>query len=158
MRAKLDQRELALHEVAEGRVAEPLGAGLEVFHVLLVGRVDRLAAHVGRQVHGGRGAPLVAVVVRRRRGRRLTAGRRLLDSAPYVAVHESRRLLVDVEREAVVRPLAVVAVHARRHAVRHYVLAYSLQLVLRAILQVEERFQAHLLALRCRFFGLLFSG
>jgi hypothetical protein len=41
----------------------------------------------------------------------------------------------------------VIAVHARSHSVRHDVLANPLQLVLRAILQVQEGFQADFLAL-----------
>ena len=60
-----------------------------------------------------------------------------------VALQEGRRVLVDVQREAVVRPFAVVAVHARSHSVFHDVLADALQLVLSAILQVKKRFQTY---------------
>jgi hypothetical protein len=42
---------------------------------------------------------------------------------------------------------AVIAVHARSHSVCHYVLANPFQLVLSAILQVQEGFQADFLAL-----------
>lgn len=64
-----------------------------------------------------------------------------------VALQEGSGLLVDVEREAIVRSLAVIAVHARSHSVCHDVFADAFQLVLRAILQIQEGFQADFLAL-----------
>jgi hypothetical protein len=64
-----------------------------------------------------------------------------------VTLQKGGGLLINVQREAIVRPFAVIAVHARSHSVRHDVLANPLQLVLRAILQVQEGFQADFLAL-----------
>lgn len=64
-----------------------------------------------------------------------------------VALQIGRSLLINVEWKAIVRSLAVIAVHARSHSVCHNVFADSFQLVLRAILQIQEGFQADFLAL-----------
>ena len=61
-------------------------------------------------------------------------------------------MLVDVQREGVVGALAVVAVHSGGHPLRQDVLADPLQLVLRAVLHVQECLQADLLALRDEIF------
>ena len=64
-----------------------------------------------------------------------------------VALEEGHGVLVDVQREAVMRTLAVVAVNARGHAVLFDVFPDAFQLVLGAVLQVEECLQADFTAL-----------
>lgn len=78
---------------------------------------------------------------------RMRRGRRQFLNALDIALNESRCLLVNVQRETVVRPLARVAVHSRGNAVCHDVLANPLQLILGAVLQVKESFETNFLAL-----------
>lgn len=139
---ELDQRKLPLHKMSKRRESQPFGSRFEMFHVLLVSRVNRFVVDVGRKNDGG--------------SLRLAfgfAGRLIIPSGLFVlgsldvTLQKGGGLLINVQREAIVRPFAVIAVHARSHSVRHDVLANPLQLVLRAILQVQEGFQADFLAL-----------
>ena len=123
---EFDERELQFHEMSEGGVTEDFNARLKVFHVLGVGQIDVLAA--GRKLDGVAGARYF---------------RWFLD----VALQEGRGVLVNVQREAIVRTFAVVAVNARSYAVVFDVLPDAFQLVLSAVLQVEECLQANLTAL-----------
>ena len=137
--------------MTESGVSEPLGARLKVFHVLLVGGVHRLARDVGRQ-DDNRARSFQRLCLLDRFLRQSTGGcwlllLLLLLGAFDIALQEGRRLLVNVQREAIVRPFAVVAVHARSHSVSHDVLANPLQLVLRAVFQIQKGFKAHFLAL-----------
>jgi hypothetical protein len=115
-----------------------------MFHVLLVSRVNRFVVDVGRKNDGGGSLRLAfgfagGLVD-------IPSGLFVLGSLD-VTLQKGGGLLINVQREAIVRPFAVIAVHARSHSVRHDVLANPLQLVLRAILQVQEGFQADFLAL-----------
>lgn len=131
--------------MTEGRIAQPFAARLKVFHVLFVSRMDRLARDVGRQ--NDRTGRFVFGVFVGLVGRRRSVGRLLFLRSLDVTLQKGCRLLINVQRETVVRLFAVVAVNARRDSVRDDVLANPLQLVLRAVFQVEERLQANFLTL-----------
>lgn len=60
---------------------------------------------------------------------------------------EVLRAFVHVQRECVVRFLANVSVHSGNDTLGHDVLPDALQMVLRYVLQIEERVQTHSLAL-----------
>ena len=114
-----------------------------MFHVLLVSGVNRLVRDVGRKNNGGAGSVLALGFVERLI---IPSGLFVLGTLD-VTLQKGGGLLINVQREAIVRSFAVIAVHARSHSVCHDVLANPLQLVLRAILQVQEGFQADFLAL-----------
>lgn len=110
-------RELLLQEVAERGVAHDFAPGRDVLLEFLVDAGPRLVHH--EAVLGD----VARVLVQRR-------------------LEEVLRADVHVERERVVRLLADVAVHARHHPVRHHVAADPLQLVVRHVLEVQERVEA----------------
>ena len=139
--SEFDERELEFDEMTKSWIAEDFGAGLEVFHVLGIGRIDRFTSDVGRQGNGS------GTLLCRRWGWRGRRSELTLD----VALKEGRGVLVDIEREAVVGTLPVVAMHTRGHAVIHDVFADAFQLVLRAVLQVEESVQADFTTLIKRY-------
>ncbi|MPC44987.1 hypothetical protein E2C01_038669 [Portunus trituberculatus] len=113
------------------------GPGLEVLTVLLVSVVDLLARYVCREVHGRRLARLVG----------LLGGVGVGGVAGNIALQEGGGVLVGVQGEGVGRLLSVVAVNSWSDAVHHDVFPDGLELVVGAVLQVEEGIQAHLLAL-----------
>lgn len=155
--AEFDQRELAFHKMTEGGITQPLGSRLEMFDVFFVGRMNRLARYVGRKDDRSCNARTFFTfrLVRPSGSRRLLLLLLLLMflGSLNVTLQEGCGLLINVQRKTVVRPLAVVTVNARRHSVRHDVFANPLQLVLRAIFQVQKGLQADLFALSLSIIG-----
>lgn len=124
--AELDVRKLVLEEVPKRRVAHQLYARLQDLPVLQIRVVQILPRDVPGQVHG-----LLGI-----------GGSAVADIGLEVLLEEVGSMPVDVERERVVGLLAVVAVDARRNTVRHHMLPYPLELVVGAVLEVEERVEA----------------
>ena len=134
---EFDIRELFLHEMSEGGVPHDLNVRLEVFAVLSVRIVNLFARNFDRKVDRWCFARLVCFL-------RVGTVRRV---SRNVGLEESSGVLVSVERKSIRRFFAVVAVYSRGHPIHHHVFPDGFQLIMGAILKVQEGIEANFLSL-----------